>query len=449
MKIKTLGCINLDKNNMISMAAIFITILFNILSVEHAFPLLIILAGLLLGAAIILIDSPQEFNAIFLIFIAGFAIRILLSMFLYFAASILNKDYGFFIGDGCNYSLNGWKISRLWELGVNITRANFVSSFGSASGTVSNYDFLNAFVYSISGYSPMSLFFINCLAGSIPIIFIFIIAKNIFNREIAIVSSALCAFWPSFILWSSQNLKDPLTNFGIIGFLYFLIKLRHNLRFNTLLFLSFCLLIVYYIRTLMIIPLGIASAVYFLFCFRLPKALKISFIVFMALLTLYLLKDVIVPYLRSGILEEIDSVRTVRSYGNLAYFSEFRFTSWWSILMYMPLGFFAVWFLPFPWQGFSSSQIFAGPEILVWYILFPFFVKGACIAIKNKSKDSYLLLAAIAVFSIFLIIYEGNLGTLYRHKAVIIMLTFIFAGHSLQSRRTVNSLDAFSIEVNK
>jgi len=439
MKANALEYISHEKNILILVIAVCATILFNIFPLEYTFPFLIIFVGLLLGAVIILIDSPREFNTIFFLFIAGFSIRILLSVFLYSAMSIIGKDEGFFIGDGCNYSLNGWVISRLWEVGVHVSKADFVSRFGSASGTVSNYDFLNAFIYSISGYSPVSLFFVNCLAGSIPIILIFIISKNIFNKEVALVSSALCAFWPSFILWSSQNLKDPLTNLGIIGFLYFLIKLRHDLKMSTILLLCFSAIVLYYIRMITLVPLGAASLAYFLFCFKLPKIFKLAFIFFLALTALFLLKDVFFPYLRAGLLEEINANRVARAYGRLAYFSGFRFYSWWSVLIYLPLGFFATWFLPFPWQVFSLSQIFAVPEILAWYLFLPFSVRGIYLAIKNRSKDSYLLIATIIIFAIFLTIYEGNIGTLYRHKAIVTMLVFIFIGAGWQSKTCVNS----------
>jgi len=141
MKTKALVYSSFTKDTWILIAAALVTILLIISPLEYSFPFLIIFTGLFLGAVIILLNSPEEFNMVFFLFIMGFSIRILTALFLYSTMFILNKDGGFFVGDGYNYSLNGWKISRLWELGVNVTKTNFVSNFGSLSGTIGNYDF--------------------------------------------------------------------------------------------------------------------------------------------------------------------------------------------------------------------------------------------------------------------------------------------------------------------
>jgi len=426
-----------SRNICIFIIGLSVAVLCALLPTEYSTPFFIIFSGLLLGAFIISVDSPGEFNKIFFLFIAGFLIRILISVLLYFFLDVSQINSGFFIGDGENYSLNGWRISRLWELGLKVNKSNFVSAFGSFSGTIGNYDFLNAFIYSISGYSPLSLFFINCLAGSLHIIVIFIISNKIFNIKIALLSSAFCAFLPSFILWSSQNLKDPLTNLGILFSLYLFIKLRHDIKISSILFLILTFIGLYYLRMLTVAPLALILLFYFLFLHRSNVWIKFVLIIFMVILSLFLFKHIFSSQFILNSLQEINANRHVRAYGNLAYFPDFRISSLGSLFAYLPLGFLAVWLSPFPWQVFSLSQIFVLPEILVWYIFIPFAMKGIHLAIKDRIKDSYFIIATIFVFSLFLGVYEGNLGTLYRHKAIVIMLVYIFVSAGLLTKQKI------------
>lgn len=424
-----------SRNTRIFIIGLLTAALYALLPIEYSSPFFIIFSGLLLGVFIISVDSPEEFNKIFFLFIAGFLIRVLLALFLYFTLNILQINDGFFIGDGQSYSSNGWRISRLWDLGIVVNKDNFVSEFGSFSGTIGNYDFFNAIIYHFSGYNPVILFFINCLASSLSIIFVYIIANKIFSNEIAWLASAFCAFFPSFILWASQNLKDPLMNLCILSFLYFLIKLRYELKVSFIIFLFLSVISLYYIRILTITPFAIISIAYFFLCCKVRIEIKIVFMILMFALALSLFKDVFSYHFISSSLEDIDTTRRGMAYGNLAYFQNFKISSIGGLLIFIPLGFFAVWFSPFPWQIGSVSQIFVFPEMLIWYIFIPFLCRGIYISLKDKKTDSYIILITLLVFSIFLGVYEGNLGTLYRHKAIIIMLAYIFISRGLNERK--------------
>ena len=49
-------------------------------------------------------------------------------------------------------------------------------------------------------------------------------------------------------------------------------------------------------------------------------------------------------------------------------------------------------------------------------------------------------MAVIIAFTISLGIYEGNLGTLYRHKAIILMLVYIFISAGLLAKRKIETI---------
>lgn len=440
MNIQTFPTRIVPKDTWIFVAGLSVAVSYALLPLSCSLPFFIIFFGLLLGAVIILVDSPTEFNKIFFLFAAGFFIRILVTLFLYSTLNILQINDGFLIGDGQSYSLNGWKISRLWNLGIMVNKANFTSGFGSLSGTVGNYDFFNAIIYYFSGYNPIILFFINCLASSLLIVFIYIIANKIFSNEIAWLASAFCAFFPSFILWSSQNLKDPLTNLCIVSFLYFLIKLRYELKVSSIIFLFLSVISLCYLRMLIIAPLAVISIASFFLCYKVRIEIKIVFIILALLLALSLFKHVFSYHFISSLLEDIDTTRRGMAYGNLAYLQNFKISSIGSLLILIPLGIFAVWFSPFPWQIGSISQIFVLPEMLLWYIFIPFLCRGIHISLKDKKASSYIVLITLLVFSIFLGVYEGNLGTLYRHKAVIIMLAYIFISAGLLTKQKMKAI---------
>jgi len=230
-----------------------------------------------------------------------------------------------------------------------------------------------------------------------------------------------------------------------MSFLYLLIRLQRNIKLSFFILFFLTVVSLNYIRPFILIPLVTAYLLYLFFGVNIRIEIRLMFvIIIVSIFCIYLLTNLSMvfsmAYFKDYLVRQISSDRVGRTYGSLAYFPNLRFFNIGDILTYLPLGLFAVWFSPFPWQFFSFSHIFTAPEMIVWYLLLPFAIKGIREAVRNKIRPSYLLITTIVIFSIALALAEGNLGTLFRHRGMVFMLFFIFIGFGYQSKFIQNNL---------
>ena len=101
-------------------------------------------------------------------------------------------------------------------------------------------------------------------------------------------------------------------------------------------------------------------------------------------------------------------------------------------LQFLPVGIAYFMFAPFPWSVGSILQSFTLPETLIWYALLPFAVRGAWLALRHDPRAYTVVATALLVVSFAYALVEGNVGTAYRHRAVILPLTFIFCAVGIQ-----------------
>src|SRR3990172_6767426 len=132
--------------------------------------------------------------------------------------------------------------------------------------------------------------FVSVLFGLITFFGIYILAKDIFNRKIAVFSAFLYMIIPLFVFYDRQALMESGVSAVSIWAVYFLIKfIKNNLR-NDAILLGIALGLGFFIKTNFLI--FIASAV-FLLLFFLFKKIKISWENFSYVLGSILLVDLL------------------------------------------------------------------------------------------------------------------------------------------------------------
>jgi len=87
-------------------------------------------------------------------------------------------------------------------------------------------------------------------------------------------------------------------------------------------------------------------------------------------------------------------------------------------------------FAPFPWAVTKLKHIFGTAEMLIWIVLFFFMLKGVALSIRYRLQESLFILIFILVM-ILSFFGEGNVGTLFRHRALIWPVFFIFTAVGL------------------
>jgi len=397
--------------------------------------------GFAIGLLIIsFVESEEDRKFLLRVFIYSYLARILVTLILYVLTLGWRSHDGFFIDDGWCYSENGWMMAKYLakRLNVNI----FLIKRMTVSGTFSIYDQINARVYLLVGKSPLSMLFMNSAIGAITVIFMYLISILVFKKEVARMAAMVCAFWPSLFLWSTQNLKEPATVFLSVlcfwGFISFLKKA--NLMYLVVVLIGTYLLINLMppIAVILIMSIALHAAVS---VYKLVKRTPILILVICVASIPILIKltDVVSGVLNqygsfkftiSDMLTSLNFHRNPRASANLAILPGYDFKGVGSLAIYLPIGLLAVLFGPFPWQLFSPSQIFAAPEMLIWYFMVPYLIKGLRVSFKNNLRYLFSMFLFIAGVILMLSLVEGNIGTIFRHRAVALnfLLLFVVVG---------------------
>jgi hypothetical protein len=109
-------------------------------------------------------------------------------------------------------------------------------------------------------------------------------------------------------------------------------------------------------------------------------------------------------------------------------------------LGYLPFGIAFALFAPFPGSGTRPQDLLPIPEMLVWYVL----LVAAAIALW-RWRHRWRVLAPIVLFVggtvLIFALAEGNVGTLYRHRAMVIPFVILLgvAGLSRPDRARIQS----------
>jgi len=440
----------MSKNGKIIFLCLIIASLVSFLNQEYIiFPLFIFFAGLFIGAFSSILSKKEDRNFLLVLFLGAYFIRIVASVFLYNIVFIFNGRG--LLGDGYGYSESGYSIFELWNNGVTDVDKIIESVIKvSVSGNLGSYDFWNAMVYSVTGKSPLSMIFINCSIYSLIIFPVYYITKQVGNRRSAMIAAFLTAFWPSLFIWSVQNFKESLTIFLVTNLFWVVLLLKIKFRFYLLFILTALSMALYEFRKFYFFIFYLITLPFSFILYLLKKKKTMIFIIFMTtgiiffMLFVNLLKEHI-PYLISftatdsgsglSFLEWLDKFRSYRTYGNTAFLSGWNLTNPLSLMIFTPLALLIAWLAPFPWQLSSISQALVVPEALVYYLLLPFVFIGIGSVLKKNLGDGLIIFVNIFIMILIMAFVEGNIGTLFRHRAMVLPFMFVLIGVGLDKVR--------------
>jgi len=417
---------------------IFISLIVVFFPLEIVCPIIIFCFGLSVS---IFFQSKKDCKFLFTIFILAFLSRISLSLLLY--SLVFLRDGTGLLGDAWSYSENGYSILQMWFGGIrDIDKITVNMIKITTSGNLGSYDFWNAIVYYFTGKSPISIIFINCLASSLTVILIYYITKQLYNEKAAKISAILTAFWFSLFTWSVQNLKEPLSIFLIAILIWAILQLKIKFRFYLLFLIIFSSIALKELRMVsflifyaMILPFSMI-----LFLWKKNRILFIFLTVLIGLVIAMLVNNYLARFFPKNqnnfsLIEYIYKMRTYRAYGNTAFLSNLDITNPAIFMFFAPIALLVAWLAPFPWQIGSMSQIAVMPEMLLYYMLLPAMFLGWRFIMKHKVREGGIIIVYIFIMMLVLAFIEGNIGTLFRHRAMVLPFMFILVGIGLDKMR--------------
>lgn len=421
------------KNRIAIFSGVVIGITTGILPREIISPILIVFVGLLTGIFLIQLFPKEDQKFLITIFISAFILRILVSLFIYVFVFVFRG--GELIGDGQFHAEVARLITGFYHKGI--MDLQLIKSY-MPSLVIEGYHLWSAFIYFFFGQNPLSLIFINCLFGSLTIIFVYQIAKQLGNKKAAEFASFFTAFWPSTFLWSIQNLKEPITIFITCILAWGFVRIIKKFNFYLLLLIiasSIALkefrIVLFGVFYLLVLPLS-----FLIMIWKKNKTLVISLITLLILCIYFLQGHQVIlshtinfPVNPGKFLEWAYQARAYRVVAaNTAFLVNFDFSNVFGFIIFTPAALLFSWFAPFPWQLGSMLQAMAIPEMLIYYLLIPFMLSGMKYVIKNKINESVIIVVYILVMYFILAFLEGNIGTLFRHRSFILPFIFILAG---------------------
>ncbi len=99
-------------------------------------------------------------------------------------------------------------------------------------------------------------------------------------------------------------------------------------------------------------------------------------------------------------------------------------------IAYLPKGLAYALFAPFPWDLRRTLDALTVPEMLTWYVLFVAAVWTAWIDRRRWRTLAPLLAFVIGMMFVFALA-EGNVGTLFRHRGMVIPTVAVLAAPTL------------------
>jgi hypothetical protein len=134
-------------------------------------------------------------------------------------------------------------------------------------------------------------------------------------------------------------------------------------------------------------------------------------------------------------LEALSDMRQRMATGSSSFAPDADISTPIGAITFLPVGLAYFFFSPFPWQITSLLKMISVPEMLLVYYLVPSTIRGLKHVFQHKLRESLQVLLVTALLTLTYALGEGNVGTLYRHRAQATGFYLIFASLGLELGR--------------
>lgn len=382
----------------------------------------------LVGVSLVVIRRyVEEKDFITIVFLAALCVRLLFG--------IIVHSFGLreFAGsDALGYDTNASRIVDYWISGIgqgDPELARIMSIRGSGWGM----QYLVSFIYLISNKSILVAQSFCAVIGAATVPLTYFCSESMFhNKRVARTTALAVAFFPAFIIWSSQLLKDGMMVFLIVLTLTLVIQLQRQFSWLGILVICFSLFGILSLRFYIFYVMAVAVIGSFVVGLStslksIVQRLAILIVVAAALSYLGVIETTTTDLRTYGSLE-----RTQVSRADLARSAESGFgrdvdiSTYGGALSAIPLGFIYLMFAPFPWEVTNFRQSITLPDVLMWWAMIPLLIYGLWYTLKNRLRACFPILIFTLMLTVSYSIFQGNIGTAYRQRTQIQVFLFMF-----------------------
>lgn len=362
----------------------------------------------------------------------GFLVRVALALVLEFTGFSVRLA-----PDEDTYGRAGWTTALYWMDAVSLPDWRF------SSKQPLGYFYINAAFFYVFGHTAIPLKLVNALLGALTGRYVYYIARELFGATVAARSAQFAAFFPSLVLWSSVNIRDVWVIFLILFVSWHSLRIVKGRSILALFSVGIGIYAITFFRDYLFFVVALPPVVAFLIGTRGNLGRNFVFAMLAAVGVLYLIERGAgagaVPHMS---LESLSQVRQDMAQGaGSAYQQDVDISTPGRALLFLPVGVAYFLFSPFPWQMTSLLKLFSLPEMLLMYYLTPSIVRGIAHTIRHHFRESLQVLLLTALLTVSYALGEGNVGTLYRHRAQAILFYLMFAAVGLELKRAPKPAD--------
>ncbi len=361
------------------------------------------------------------------VFLLGLALRVAVASFI----ALLDLE-SFFGGDAGTYDWVGWAIARYWA---------GETAFPVRPASQPGYFYVVAAFYFVFGRAPFLVVLVNCAIGALHAILIYRIATLTFDRRVARGAALLTACFPSLVLWSAQLLKDALVIFCTLLSLYAVLVLHQRFSLPWLALFFLALLPLHSLRNYVFYIVAFSALLSFVGHKRGPVVglfvhAVLAFVFLLALNSLGLLERELQTLSIESVLEQIHMSRTkLARFAQSGYEPEVDVSTLGGALRFLPIGLVYLLLAPFPWSIANVRQAITLPEMVLWWGMLPWLLRGIALAVRQRLANTFAILLFVGSLTLVYALFQGNVGTAYRQRAQILVLLFIFVVAGWQRQR--------------
>jgi uncharacterized membrane protein len=416
-----------------------------------------------------LVPRPRVSFVVALVIVA-FALRMIAAIVLH--QIVFAGGYNFFTrGDDQAYDSVAWQQAQSWR-GVGPPVG------ASYTYLLNAYTYTQAGLFLLVGHRPFAMILLNCAFGALTAGLAYLIALRLFGQLAARFSAIAIAFFPSMLFWSLLNLKDVMSVLTIALLLWLATWLVMTGKQWLILPILLTLVIVGSVRVYIggmlsvLIPVAVAlqSRVRFPHKWRTAALLLaggammlwlsgggVWFVRTLPILGIMrfatagdansayvppLIAASPTPLVATGPAPAGDvrgaAVPTVAAAaGSVATAGASppasdpdaiaRRGSLRELVQWFPTGLAYALAAPFPWAARRAVELATIPEMLLWYASMILAVIGLGVHWRQW-RQYVLLLGYLGGTILVMAVAEGTIGTLLRHRTMVILPTLIFSG---------------------
>ena len=274
----------------------------------------------------------------------------------------------------------------------------------------------------------------NALVGASLVWLVYDITMRLTRAaDVALRAARFVAFFPSLILWSAVGIRDVWVLFFILVTIRETAILHERYSTAALARGVLAMLALTQFRSYLLFALALPILISFFLRGGRHFVRNTTLAMLLALGVVYAdaLAGTRVVGGRLSIEQQLQALQEMRRWSSSAadtgFAADADISTPTGALAFLPIGLFYFVFAPFPWMLGSIRQIVAMPEMLYWYTLMPAMVRGGRRLLHERRRESLFLLLLLISLSIGYAIGQGNVGTMFRHRAQVLPIFLILA----------------------